>query len=166
MKTSEMFLGNFSRTRVNSRLVSEGPGHHIDNCKMTYRYGRSHGVKNCCSCFLSFVVSNSLCLCPLSLIVKLNCNTVGPVPLLSGHSGDFENWPLNRGWPFNRGIILVVITDYWSAFDSLHSTQLRYGGPFPVRLNLTYFVRFTLYAAFPYCNYHHLYRIFEVSFPN
>ena len=27
--------------------------------------------------------------------------TVGP--LLSGHPGDFENWPLNRGWPFNRG---------------------------------------------------------------
>ena len=29
-------------------------------------------------------------------------NTVGP--LLSGHPRDFENWLLNRGWPFNRGI--------------------------------------------------------------
>ena len=29
-------------------------------------------------------------------------NTGGP--LLSGHPQDFENWPLNRGWPFNRGI--------------------------------------------------------------
>ena len=29
------------------------------------------------------------------------CNTVGP--LFSGHPRDFENWPLNRGWPFNRG---------------------------------------------------------------
>ena len=25
-------------------------------------------------------------------------------PLLSGHLRDFVNWPLNRGWPFNRGI--------------------------------------------------------------
>ena len=23
--------------------------------------------------------------------------------LLSGHPWDFEDWPLNRGWPFNRG---------------------------------------------------------------
>ena len=49
-------------------------------------------------------------------------------------------------------MVLVVITDYWSAFDSLHSTKLRYGGPFPVLFNMTYFVRFALYAAFPYCN--------------
>ena len=26
--------------------------------------------------------------------------TVGPI--LSRHPRDFENWPLNRGWPFNR----------------------------------------------------------------
>ena len=52
--------------------------------------------------------------------------------------------------------ILVVITDYWSVFDSLHRTKLRYGGRFPVRFNLTYFVRFTLYATFLYCNNHHL----------
>ena len=26
-------------------------------------------------------------------------------PLLSGHTRDFENWPLNRGWPPNRGTI-------------------------------------------------------------
>ena len=61
--------------------------------------------------------------------------------------------------------ILELITDYWSASDSLHSTKPRYGGPFPVRLKFTYFVRFTLYAAFPYGN-NHLHRIFEVSFPN
>ena len=61
---------------------------------------------------------------------------------------------------------LVVITDYWSAFDSLHRTKLRYGGRFPVRFNLTYFVRFTLYETFLYCNNHHLHRIFEVSFRN
>ena len=29
---------------------------------------------------------------------NLFLTTVGP--LLSGHPGDFENWPLNRGWPF------------------------------------------------------------------
>ena len=29
-------------------------------------------------------------------------NTVGP--LLSGHPGDFENWPLDRGWLLNRGV--------------------------------------------------------------
>ena len=23
---------------------------------------------------------------------------------ISGHPRDFENWPLTRGWPFNRGI--------------------------------------------------------------
>ena len=27
--------------------------------------------------------------------------TVGS--LLSGHPRDFQNWPLNRGWPFERG---------------------------------------------------------------
>ena len=47
-------------------------------------------------------------------------------------------------------IKLVVITDYWKAFDSLHSTKPRYGGPFPVCFNMPYFVRFTLYAAFSY----------------
>ena len=78
-------------------------------------------------------------------------------------------------WWFNRArnylfiakidsyyLILVVITDYWSAFDSLHSIKRRYGGPFPVRFNLTYFVRFTLYAAFPFYNYHHLHRLFKL----
>ena len=29
-------------------------------------------------------------------------STVGP--LLSGHPWDFENWPLNRGWPFKVGV--------------------------------------------------------------
>ena len=24
--------------------------------------------------------------------------------LTGGHPGDFENWPLNRGWPLYRGI--------------------------------------------------------------
>ena len=33
---------------------------------------------------------------------RIHVTTVGP--LLSGHPGDFENWPLNRGWPLNRSI--------------------------------------------------------------
>ena len=33
-------------------------------------------------------------------IPRLYRTTVGP--LLSGHPRDFENWPLNRGWPLNR----------------------------------------------------------------
>lgn len=27
---------------------------------------------------------------------------------LSGHNWDFENWPHNRGWPFNRGINTLI----------------------------------------------------------
>ena len=32
-------------------------------------------------------------------------NTVRP--LLSGPAWDLENWPLNRSWPFNRGMIKI-----------------------------------------------------------
>ena len=41
---------------------------------------------------------------PVLACISINIidNTVGP--LLSGHPGDFENWPLNRDWPLNRGI--------------------------------------------------------------
>ena len=28
-------------------------------------------------------------------------------PLLSGHPRDYENWPLNRGWLLNGGIIKI-----------------------------------------------------------
>ena len=26
-------------------------------------------------------------------------------PLLRDYARDFENWPVNRGWPFKRGMI-------------------------------------------------------------
>ena len=35
-------------------------------------------------------------------------NTVRP--LLSGHARDFEDWPLNRGWLFNRGMQIYKLS--------------------------------------------------------
>ena len=48
-------------------------------------------------------------------------------PLLNGHPWDFENWPLNRGWPFNRRI------EFWSLetlnkFGTLKNGRLMGGG--------------------------------------
>ena len=42
--------------------------------------------------------------CSFLSIIGFTCLcTAGP--LSSGDPGDFENWALNRGWPFNRGTI-------------------------------------------------------------
>ena len=40
------------------------------------------------------------------IILRLRFSSKGTTvePLLNGHPQDFENCPLNRGWPFNRGI--------------------------------------------------------------
>ena len=52
-------------------------------------------------------------------------NTVGP--LLRGHPRDFENWPLNRGWPFKRGIEYCSLKTL-KKFGTLQNGRLMEGG--------------------------------------
>ena len=48
-------------------------------------------------------------------------------PLLSGHPRDFENWPLDRGWPFNRGIEYCSL-ETLKQFGTLKNGRFMEGG--------------------------------------